>query len=654
MGICYNCFQEKKENTEVCPRCGYSSIQNRKDYPLALPNGTILAGQYILGRVLGQGGFGITYLAQNYKTKELVAIKEYFPDTLAMRNDSQTVYSYSGQREESFIYGKECFLNEAKTLAEFIGNPNIVRVYSYFEENNTAYFAMEYVNGTSFQSYINNNGGKIGFEAAKNILIPIMDALSIVHSKGIIHRDISPDNIFINSDGIVKLLDFGAARYSLGDQSRSLDVVLKHGFAPKEQYTRRGRQGPFTDVYSLAATFYRAITGRIPPDSIDRIDEDELILPSVLGVNIPVHAENALLKALAVQPSDRYRNMIEFKYDLCSQPQSVADTNNIQNSQSNVRQFNDTTVHTGNNPQRVIHFDAPISADNQVIQPTVPQAKAVAAPPTPRPVENIAGNFKKDSEPIREKEEKPKEEPKPIKEKAEKPKKEPKPIKVKEEKPKKEPKPIKVKEDKPKREPKPIKVKEDKPKKEPKPIKVKEEKPKKESKPIKVKAEKPKKEPKLIKVKDKNTGKNHTKHMIIGIASSVAIICIAVIFICFPSRNSDWEYSFNGDEVVVEKYSGNDVKIEIPDSIEGKKVTAIGNGAFYECTNITSVKIPNSVTLIDQWAFYGCSNLDSLSLPENCTIENYAFMGCDNLKSFDIPEHCEVKEYSFSQDVNKE
>ncbi|MGN0498271.1 MAG: protein kinase [Acutalibacteraceae bacterium] len=315
--ICYNCFQEN-ETSGICPLCGFDAKKNRGKYPLALPFGTVLGGKYILGKVLGQGGFGITYVAQNYQTKELVAVKEYFPDSLAMRTDERTVASYSGEREENFLYGKECFLDEAKTLAEFIGNPNIVCVYSYFEENNTAYFAMEYIRGISFQGYINQRGGKIPWEDARRVIFPVMDALSAVHGKGIIHRDISPDNIYITNDGTVKLLDFGAARYSIGDKSRSLDVVLKHGYAPKEQYTRHGRQGPFTDVYALAATIYRAITGRVPPDSIDRIDEDELILPSALGSDISARAEDALVQALSVQSSDRFQSMKSFREALGS------------------------------------------------------------------------------------------------------------------------------------------------------------------------------------------------------------------------------------------------------------------------------------------------------------------------------------------------
>ncbi len=281
-------------------------------YPLALPEGSVLAGQYVIEKVLGQGGFGITYEAKDHKTGEKVAVKEYFPDAMATRQQT-TVMPFTGERGENYNYGKECFLQEAETLAKFIGNENIIRIRSYFEENGTAYFVMDFIEGTSFDHYIREHGGKLAFEETLKILIPIMDALGIVHSSGIIHRDVTPDNIYLTKDGTVKLLDFGAARYSLGDQSRSLDVILKHGFAPKEQYTRRGKQGPFTDIYALGATFYFALTGKRPPDSVERMDEDELIPPSNLGVKLSREEEQALLTALNVQPQDRFQSMDAFK-----------------------------------------------------------------------------------------------------------------------------------------------------------------------------------------------------------------------------------------------------------------------------------------------------------------------------------------------------
>lgn len=321
--MCYNCFREIEDESEICPYCNYERQSNKENYPFSLPEGTVLNGCYIVGRVLGQGGFGITYIAQDYQTKELVAIKEYFPDTMAARKNGYSVSAYTGQKAKSFQYGKECFLAEAKTLAEFIGNPNIVRVHCYFEENGTGYFVMDYVEGESFQKYMENRGEKISWEEAKTILFPVMDALAAVHEKGIIHRDVSPDNIFITKDGTVKLLDFGSARYNLGNQSRSLDVVLKHGFSPKEQYARHGKQGAYTDVYSMGATIYYAITFRLPPDSIDRFEEDDLIMPSSLGAIITQEEEDVVLKALSVSSADRYQNMEEFKQALVNAAKNV-------------------------------------------------------------------------------------------------------------------------------------------------------------------------------------------------------------------------------------------------------------------------------------------------------------------------------------------
>lgn len=283
-------------------------------YPLALSEGVVLAGQYLITKVLGQGGFGITYQATDHKTDRRVAIKEYFPDSLATRSQGQTtVMSFTGEKAENFEYGKQCFLQEAETLAQFIGNENIVRIYSYFEENGTAYFVMDYIEGTSLEDYIKQKGGKLSFEETQKFLVPVMDALGAVHEKGIVHRDVAPDNIYLTKDGKVKLIDFGAARQSLGDKSQSLDVVLKHGFAPKEQYSRRGRQGPYTDVYALGATYYFTLTGKRPPDSLERIDEDSIVLPSALGVKLPKQAEEAILNALNVRSEDRYQSMAAFK-----------------------------------------------------------------------------------------------------------------------------------------------------------------------------------------------------------------------------------------------------------------------------------------------------------------------------------------------------
>ena len=313
---CGNCFSEYN-GTGSCPHCGYDPAQDARKFPQALPHGTILAGQYITGRLLGQGGFGITYLALDNKTHSRVALKEFLPDTMAGRaSGTLQVTAYSGDRGQQFQYGLDCFLEEAKTLAKFIGNPNIVGVHSFFQENGTAYFTMDYIEGVSFKTYLREHGGRISWEETVEILLPVMEALEVVHNAGLIHRDVTPDNIHISTDGSVKLLDFGAARYNLGDRSRSLDVVLKPGYAPKEQYTRRGRQGPYTDVYSLGACFYAAVTGVLPPESLDRMEEDDLVPPSARGIRLPLALEDAILKALEVQPQDRYQSMAEFRANI--------------------------------------------------------------------------------------------------------------------------------------------------------------------------------------------------------------------------------------------------------------------------------------------------------------------------------------------------
>nr|WP_325256530.1 leucine-rich repeat domain-containing protein [uncultured Oscillibacter sp.] len=310
--LCYNCFQERPEGDGPCPCCGFDLLENQQKYPTALRAGTVLNSRYIVGRVLGQGGFGITYLALDTQLDAKVAIKEFMPGELATRVDGTTVSVLAESKTEAFTYGAERFQEEARTLAKFIGHPNIAGVSSYFDENDTSYFVMDYIEGISFKTYIANHGGKVSVEDACNVMIPVLQALTAVHAEGFIHRDVTPDNIYITKDGMVKLLDFGSARYSIGDKSKSLDVILKVGYAPKEQYIRRSRQGPYIDVYSCAACFYAAITGYLPPESLERLDKDELVPISQLGIDIPEYLDKAILKGLAVQPEDRFQSAAEF------------------------------------------------------------------------------------------------------------------------------------------------------------------------------------------------------------------------------------------------------------------------------------------------------------------------------------------------------
>ena len=310
--ICYNCFHYAPEG-RACSYCRYDPSKDTREYRVALKPGTILLNRYLVGRVLGQGGFGITYVALDNATKSRVAIKEYMPSEFASRDEGTVDLKLNNSMVQAdFDYGKEQFLAEAKTLAAFVGNEHIIGIRDMFEANGTAYFAMEFAEGVNLKQYMEQKGRPLQVYEANRILLPIMEALQWVHSKGIVHRDIAPDNIMIRSDGKAKLIDFGAARYSTGEKSKSLDVILKHGFAPYEQYSRRGRQGPYTDVYALAATYYYAITGKVPPDAVDRMDEDTLQPPSAYGVRIRRETEAVLMKALAVSSKNRWQTMAEF------------------------------------------------------------------------------------------------------------------------------------------------------------------------------------------------------------------------------------------------------------------------------------------------------------------------------------------------------
>lgn len=311
---CAGCFSNNRRNYP-CPYCGYAGPTD--EATLYLPPDSVLVEKYQIGRVLGQGGFGITYLGWDLNLDMKLAIKEFFPQGLVSRLPGQSrVITLAGTESHQFAFWQERFLQEAKTLARFEQHPNIISVRDYFKANNTAYMIMSYVEGQTLEAYLKQAGGKLTYSKAIEIMMPVMDALREVHEVGIMHRDISPDNIFIDNRGRVVLLDFGAARQELRDISKSISVILKAGYAPEEQYRSRGKQGPWTDVYAVAATIYHLITGKVPPESIDRMAEEVLIAPSELGVDITPGQEKRFLKALAVKAQDRYRGMEEFQAEL--------------------------------------------------------------------------------------------------------------------------------------------------------------------------------------------------------------------------------------------------------------------------------------------------------------------------------------------------
>ncbi len=314
---CMGCMIEYLDDLSTCPNCGYESgTKPREAYHLS-PT-TILQGRYIVGRVLGYGGFGVTYIGFDAELERVVAIKEFLPTTFATRTPGDTLLTvYQGQASEQFGEGLKRFVDEAQTLAQFNGIAGIVDIYDTFWENNTAYIIMQFLKGHDVKNILASQG-VLDYEMAREIILSICDTLAKVHAKNIIHRDISPDNIYLTDDGEIKLLDFGAARYESAVNSKSLSVILKSGYAPEEQYRSKGEQGTWTDVYALAATFYKMLTGQTPPDSMERAINDEIMEPTKLGVQIPQSVENAILNALNVRRTDRTQTVAEFKEALLS------------------------------------------------------------------------------------------------------------------------------------------------------------------------------------------------------------------------------------------------------------------------------------------------------------------------------------------------
>jgi serine/threonine protein kinase len=295
-----------KDEADLCSECGWRE-GTPPDSPAQLSPRAVLVEKYLIGRVLGQGGFGITYLAWDLLLNRKLAIKEYFPREICGRaRDERTVQPLSQRSRQDFAYGLSKFVEEGQNLARFRDYPGIVSLFDFFEAHGTAYLVMAYMEGMTFKQYLGKQGGKIGFDAALAILIPVMDALREVHRVGMLHRDISPDNIYLNQDRQVKILDFGATRYAMREQSHGLTVLFKPGYAPLEQYSSGGKQGPWTDVYAVGATFYRALSGRAPSEAPDRLAQDDLTPPSRLGISLPSKSESALLKALAVHWESRF------------------------------------------------------------------------------------------------------------------------------------------------------------------------------------------------------------------------------------------------------------------------------------------------------------------------------------------------------------
>ena len=277
-----------------------------------------LNGRYRVCRSLGQGGFGITYLAEDELLGQKIVIKEYFPAAFARRAEDGSIRIMEETDRAAFTEGRNRFLREARILTSLLDVPGVVKAWNYFQENQTAYLVMEYVQGISLRSWLEQNGEVPSFDEALEMLRPVVLALANIHKKGLLHRDITPDNLMVGANGTVKLLDFGSARSYLREKDSEMTqtVLLKSGYAPPEQYDGKSVQGPWTDIYALSATLYEMITGCMPEDALQRQIRDELLEPSIYGAKItPEQEEHLLKRGLALDERERYTSVREFSSD---------------------------------------------------------------------------------------------------------------------------------------------------------------------------------------------------------------------------------------------------------------------------------------------------------------------------------------------------
>ena len=312
MKICYTCFEKYEEGYDICPHCGNVSVTEPVE-PIHLMPGTVLAGRYLLGTAVGSGGFGIVYKAMDMKLETIVAVKEFFVSRLVTRAKGLKEVIVPQKSKEEFDYRKERFLAEARNMAKFGAHRSIPNVFEYFEENNTAYIVMEFLKGVNLKDYLKDTDGKMDTDFALMVANEVGNALKSLHEKNIIHRDVAPDNIYICSEKSIKikLMDLGAAK--LADSTDEvIDIILKPGYSPCEQYDNSSNIGPWTDVYALGATLYMMLTGVRPDESTNRKIMDEVVSPHELNSDISENLSNSVMKAMALEKHMRFKNIKDF------------------------------------------------------------------------------------------------------------------------------------------------------------------------------------------------------------------------------------------------------------------------------------------------------------------------------------------------------
>lgn len=316
---CPNCMKEFEEEYGLCPYCGFE-LGTPQEEIYMLPQGTVLADRYVIGVSLGCGGFANTYKAWDRKLETVVAVKEFYYGDMVNRVIGRTdviLLSSKSGAVQQYRHLLDRFLDEARYTAKFNQHENIIHIYDFFEENQTAYYVMEHMEGMDLSHYLKEHGGSIDVDATITILLSVIEALKAVHGAGIIHRDISPDNIFVLNNGKVKLFDFGLAKFS--DKDTDTEVNVKPGYTPPEQYDVKSRQGAWTDIYALGATMYRAITGIVPQESVMRRDEgDQVLRPREIKPEIPEYIDACLTRAMSLEPAFRFKTVEQFEEVLVS------------------------------------------------------------------------------------------------------------------------------------------------------------------------------------------------------------------------------------------------------------------------------------------------------------------------------------------------
>ena len=314
--LCLRCMRISDDN-DICPFCGHNKI-GEKTWQNALTPGTILNNKILIGNILGKGGYGITYIGFDLLLEYRVAIKEFFPEELVTRaEDGHTLVVKDEINSDAYEEETQAYLREARILAEYSKNPGIVSIKDLFYENNTGYIVMEYLENGNLFKYVDNHGGWLPSDRALTLIEPIIDILGDLHQSGLIHRDVSPDNIMIDKDGSIKLIDFGGSRKN-GVKSKQ-DFLGKWGFAPPEQmFSRVAEQGPWTDIYGICSTLYYLCTGDIPQSAIEREDNDLITPINSYNIDLDPGIGESIMKGLSMKPEDRQQTIDELYFDLYS------------------------------------------------------------------------------------------------------------------------------------------------------------------------------------------------------------------------------------------------------------------------------------------------------------------------------------------------